>query len=324
LSRNLSTSLGALFESSWSAAKDKELGLFAEDHGYDEIWVNGNIQGRDPFSILAILALETHRVKLGTSVVNPNTRHPLTLASCISTLDDISEGRAILGFGSSYAEALNLIGMDSEKPVEKCREAIAIIRSLLSGSAGEFTGSHYNLSGAKLSFKARPDIKILLGLGTGPLMARLSGEACDGAIFHELADDLLKNVVANVQKSLSKRTIDGFRMLLNTMVSVASTREQAINAIRQQMATFLTPRLARTSSLYHLSDEDAREYVKDFRKIPDEFMQKFAVCGTPDDCLRRLEELNDLGITGIVHRYPSVEGIKNIQNLLIPHVRAKN
>jgi alkanesulfonate monooxygenase SsuD/methylene tetrahydromethanopterin reductase-like flavin-dependent oxidoreductase (luciferase family) len=321
LSQNLNITLGALLESSWPASKDRELARFVEEHGYDEIWVNGNIQGRDPFSILSILSLETQRLKLGTSVVNPSTRHPLTLASSIATLDEISNGRAMLGFGSSYAEALNLIGMEGEKPVEKCREAIEIIRSLLNGNAGEFTGSQYKLVGAKLSFKSRPDIKILLGLGTGPNMAKLAGQSCDGAIFHELAEDLLGNVIANVQGNLSKRHVEGFRMLLNTMVSVGSTREQGIDAIRQQMGIFLTPRLGRTSTLYHLSDEDAREYIKDYRKIPDEFMRKFAICGSVDDCLERLEELRAMGITGIVHRYPSIEGINNVQNLLMPRLK---
>jgi alkanesulfonate monooxygenase SsuD/methylene tetrahydromethanopterin reductase-like flavin-dependent oxidoreductase (luciferase family) len=151
-------------------------------------------------------------------------------------------------------------------------------------------------------------------------MARLAGEYADGAILTELPDGALKNVFANIRKGHSKRNAREFRVLLNSMLSVASSREQAIDAIRQQMAKFLTPRLGRTSELYHLPDEVAREYVSDYRKIPDEFMQEFAICGTVDDCLRKLGHLRDLGITGIVQRYPTPEGIRNFENLLMPHL----
>jgi len=77
-----------------------EIARLAEELGYDSIWVP-EMWGRDALSLLTLLALNTKKVKLGTGIVSVFSRTPALLAQTIATLDEISEGRMILGLGTS-------------------------------------------------------------------------------------------------------------------------------------------------------------------------------------------------------------------------------
>jgi len=74
----------------------------AETLGYDSIWVGDSLLARprhDPLTLLAGVATRTRRVQLGTAVLLPALRNPIVLAQQIATLDQLSEGRIILGVG---------------------------------------------------------------------------------------------------------------------------------------------------------------------------------------------------------------------------------
>src|SRR5580658_10812937 len=74
----------------------------AEAIGYDSLWVGDSILARprhEPLSLLAAVAARTRRAELGTAVLLPALRNPVVLAHQIATLDQISEGRYILGVG---------------------------------------------------------------------------------------------------------------------------------------------------------------------------------------------------------------------------------
>ena len=92
-----------------------ERAKLAEANGYDTLWVADERFYREVYSTLAILAQHTTRVHLGTCVTDPFSRHPALTAMAIATLDEISNQRAILGFGagiSGFAE----LGIVRKKP----------------------------------------------------------------------------------------------------------------------------------------------------------------------------------------------------------------
>jgi len=72
----------------------------AEDSGFSHVWVTDHYNNRNVFAILSILARATNRVKIGTSVTNPFHMNPAVIASAIATINEISNGRAILGIGA--------------------------------------------------------------------------------------------------------------------------------------------------------------------------------------------------------------------------------
>src|SRR5689334_7508305 len=109
-----------------------ERARLAEASGYDTLWVADERFYREVYSILAILAQHTKRVKLGTCVTDPFARHPALTAMAIATLDEISNQRAILGVGAGISGFVEL-GVVRKKPAVAIREMIEVVRALLKG-----------------------------------------------------------------------------------------------------------------------------------------------------------------------------------------------
>src|SRR5499427_10367124 len=105
----------------------------AEELGYDSIWIP-EAWAYEQFQLLTEIAVQTKRIRLATGIANVFSRSPGLLAMSIATLDDISEGRAILGLGTSGKVVVeNFHGMPYRKPLTRLRETVRIVRALLAG-----------------------------------------------------------------------------------------------------------------------------------------------------------------------------------------------
>jgi F420-dependent oxidoreductase-like protein len=105
----------------------------AEDLGYDSIWVP-EAWAYDQFQLLTEIALGTKRIKLATGIANVFSRSPGLLAMSAATLDEISEGRVILGLGTSGRIVVeNFHGVPYDKPLTRLRETVGILRALWRG-----------------------------------------------------------------------------------------------------------------------------------------------------------------------------------------------
>ena len=120
----------------------------AEQLGYDSIWIGDSLLDRprhEPLVMLAGVAARTKRVLLGTGVLLPALRNPVQLAHQVATLDQISEGRIILGIGispdhpGSHAE-FAAVGVPFEKRVGRVLESIRLCRALWTGEPVTWDG----------------------------------------------------------------------------------------------------------------------------------------------------------------------------------------
>jgi coenzyme F420-dependent oxidoreductase len=159
-----------------------EIGRLSEDLGYDSIWVP-EMWGRDAFSLLTILALNTKRVKLGTGIVPVFSRTPAIIAQTIATLDEISEGRMILGLGASGPIVIrDWHGVEFREPLKRTREYVEIIRMVLSGERVNYDGEIFKLKNFRLQFTpVRKRVPIYIA-SLGPKNIQLTGEIADGWI----------------------------------------------------------------------------------------------------------------------------------------------
>ena len=159
-----------------------EIARLVEELGYDSIWVP-EMWGRDAFSLLTLLALNTKKVKLGTGIVSVFSRTPALIAQTIATLDEISEGRMILGLGTSGPIVIkDWHGLDFEKPLQRTTEYVEIIRMILSGERVDYDGEIFKLKNFRLQFTPiRKNIPIYIA-SLGPKNVRLTGELADGWI----------------------------------------------------------------------------------------------------------------------------------------------
>jgi len=105
----------------------------ADELGYDSFWVP-EAWGYDIFQLLTEMALVTKRIKLGTAIVNVFSRSPALIAMSSATIDEISEGRFILGIGTSAPRVVEgFHGRSFAKPLTQTRDVIRVVRTLLAG-----------------------------------------------------------------------------------------------------------------------------------------------------------------------------------------------
>lgn len=138
-----------------------EMARLAEDAGFDSLWTidhfvleypGGGPQGLwECWSLLAALAATTSRVELGPLVTPTSFRNPALLAKMADTIDEISNGRLILGLGAGWLESeYRALGLPFDHRVSRFEEALTIIRTLLREGAIDFEGTYYSARDCEL------------------------------------------------------------------------------------------------------------------------------------------------------------------------------
>jgi alkanesulfonate monooxygenase SsuD/methylene tetrahydromethanopterin reductase-like flavin-dependent oxidoreductase (luciferase family) len=166
---------------------------YAEDHGFDGVWLFDHLAARDDegpvacmesWTLLAALAATTSRVRLGVMMTGVMFRHPSLLAAEAVTVDQVSGGRLEIGIGAaSAADEHREMGFDFPAAAdrsERLEEAVSIVRLLMSGERIDVDGAHYRLDGATYRPlpAQRPHPPIWIGAGgeryTLPVAARVA------------------------------------------------------------------------------------------------------------------------------------------------------
>ncbi len=168
----------------------------AEESGFDGIWTWDHLQGGgaagpapvpECWTLLTALAEATSRVTIGPLVLNAMNRDPGLVANMAATLQEVSEGRLVLGVGAGGSRetpyAAEQLALGRPVPTDRMRrerlvESIAVMRALWSG-AGEFEGAHYQLKAATGFMRPSVTPPIVVG-GFGPKLAALAGTHGDG------------------------------------------------------------------------------------------------------------------------------------------------
>jgi alkanesulfonate monooxygenase SsuD/methylene tetrahydromethanopterin reductase-like flavin-dependent oxidoreductase (luciferase family) len=105
--------------------------VLADEAGLDEVWIADEGVARDPFVVFAAAADRTSHVRMGIGITSPALRHGGAIAATASSLDELTGGRVMLGFGVGGTESLGPFGITIDKPVALVRDAIRVARSVL-------------------------------------------------------------------------------------------------------------------------------------------------------------------------------------------------
>jgi 5,10-methylenetetrahydromethanopterin reductase len=279
----------------------------AEELGYGVVWITDDRLQRDVFEILTAVALRTSRVRLGPGVVNPYSRHPALIATAIATLDEVSDGRAVLGIGAGGTNH-RALGVTRKAPVTAVREAISIVRGLLAGEEVTLTGKVVRAQQARLDFTpVRPHIPIYVGT-RGPLMLELAGAEADGVIVGNVASSAgWRYAVEHIKQgaALQGRELSSIAHTAWVYCCIADDPSKALDAIRPNVATSLAtsrsilPSLGielpqeyeqRMTTTGWSLDRDAVRHAGD--ALPVELLRWFALAGTPAECATALQALH--------------------------------
>ena len=118
--------------------------ILADELGYDSFWVP-EAWGYEAFTVLTEIACKTKRIKLGTSIVNVYSRSPASMAMAAATLDEISEGRLMLGIGTSGARVIEgFHGREFKKPLTSWKDMVKVVKGLLAGKKLNEVGAEMN------------------------------------------------------------------------------------------------------------------------------------------------------------------------------------
>ena len=284
----LFSSAGRVLDESVERAKT------AEQLGYESVWVNQMPDARDHTIVLAAFAMATKKVTLGTGVLPMYTRHPTAMAQMAATLDELSGGRFILGFGISHRVTVEgMWGLKLERPVQAMREYLTIVRSILRDGSVAFEGEQFTARTA-YSGPRRPGLPIMIS-ALNPKMLELAGELADGVVLWMASPAYVRDaVVPHVKAGREKagKSLEGFEIVAAVPVSLTSNRQGAQEVFRQTVQRY-------ASLPFYRSMMDNSGYKEDLAagNITEALMDELGGMGDADQVRDVVRRYRDAGVT---------------------------
>ena len=281
--------------------------------GFSNLWLtDSSLHARNSYAYLTLAATVSPRLLLGTAVTNPLTRHPAITAVAAATVDEISEGRMILGIGAGDRPLLAL-GLQPAR-LASVRSSISAIRALWSGEAVTVDDAAFRLDGAHMRFGARPDIPIYIS-ASGPKMLELAGEVADGVVLLVgLFPEALAWALEQVDRGAAKATRPRPHIAVFAYGAIDDDESVALAAARPIAAWFpqTAPVICEIAGLpATLTDEVRQRYAGgEFQEaadaadlLPDTFVRKVALAGDAAAARERIEAVATAGADSI-HVFP--------------------
>jgi len=288
----------------------------AEALGYDGFWLTEE-SGKEAFAVLAVLAQQTRTMALCTGIINIYSRTPTLIAMGASTIDRLSGGRMRLGLGTGGIGFMQRgHGIDLERPLDRTREYVAIIRRLLSGERVTYEQGHwfrprnFRLREAPV----RKDLEIHLA-ALNPRMTQLAAEIADGFIANCVTEEYLAELREHIRIGAARAGRDPatVKILTLTMTCVDPDSDDAVLAMKKGLALYCaSPHYHHIFGLSGFRQEaehikaiwDAGDFDGAARAMSDAMVQTFTVTGSRDHCRRRLRLYLDNGVYPIIYPVP--------------------
>ena len=257
--------------------------------------------GMENFSMLSVVSQKIQTAKIGSSIINIYSRSPALIAMGAATVDTISNGRLVLGLGTSSIPIIEeLHGYKFEKPIQRMTEYVEIIKLVLSGNQVNFEGKIFSLKHFSLLIKPpRQNIPIYLA-AVNQKMVDLCWQIADGVIFYLRPITEMQNTIKKMQE---KRQIDVACQLITCMSHDA---EKAIEQTKKTLAFYVSVgsiyrEFLANNGFQNETKNIYEEYQKSGLKsnhelVPDSMLEQLAIYGTPDDCIKKLKKFKDAGL----------------------------
>lgn len=306
------------------------LGMGAEDQlkvvqegerlGYDSVW-SAEAYGSDAATVLAWLAAQTTRIKLGSAIFQMPARSPGMTAMTAATIDQLSGGRMLLGIGSSGPQvAEGWHGQRFARQLQRTREYIAVVRMALARERVEFHGETIELPlpdgpGKALKLMISPiqeRIPIYLA-AIGPKNTALAGEIGDGWIPTFFSPEHVAEFRKLLQEGADRagRSLEGFEIAPTVQAYVSDDLEAARDLMRPVLALYVGGMGSRQQNFYNrimvrYGFEAAAKEVQDLylegRKddaaaaLPTDLIDMVTLAGPRDVVRDRLSAFRDAGV----------------------------
>src|SRR3954452_14198792 len=293
----------------------------AEKLGYDSVWT-AEAYGSDAATILGWIPAQTSTIKIGSAIFQMPARSAAMTAMTAATLDQLSEGRMLLGIGSSGPQASEgWHGVRFAKQLQRTREYMEVVRMALRRERAAIDGETLQLPlpdgpGKALKLTIAPvqeQIPIYLA-AIGPKNTALAGEIADGWIPTLLDPEHLSELRENLEEGAQRagRSLDGnFDIAPSVQVFISDDLEKARDALRPFIALYVGGMGSRKQNFYNqlvqrYGFEDAAREVQDLylegkkdeaaAALPGELIDRVSICGPKDVVRERLAKYRDAGV----------------------------
>jgi probable F420-dependent oxidoreductase len=310
-----------------------EVARAAEELGFAGLWTSET--KHDSFLPLAVAANATQKIDLGTSIAIAFSRSPMVTAQIAWDLQDLSDGRFILGLGTQVkAHITRRFSMPWDKPASRLKDYILALRAIWRSFQTEgnlnYEGEFYRHTLMSPFFNPgptdHPEIPIYIA-GVNTRLARLAGELCDGFHVHpfhtpEYVEQVVKPAITE-GAGKEDRSPEDIQLATSVFV-ITGESTQAIEEQREKMraqaAFYASTPTYRTILEVH-GWEDVGEKLSDLAKnknwddmpnlITDEMLRTFAVEAAPDEVGLALKERYEGLIERVSLYLPFVPGEKD-------------
>lgn len=276
-----------------------ELTKRAEKNGFDSAWTFDTPR-RNGYVSLGAMAAVTERIKLAGGVIVAWGRSPTIHATAARDIDEISNGRLILGLGSGTKRQIDYwYSIVVDHPAPQMRELVEMLRMLFASHAGkniDYEGRFYHMKLERYFREAvREQIPIQIA-AVQPRMLQIVGEVGDGLVGHPIFTvPYIKEVVAPaVQRGLDKsgRKREDFELNSYVICSINDDRKKAYVECARTIANYCATR-SYAIMFDHHGWQDAKQPLYDafhahdvdgmVRALPEEMVRSMAIFGTADD-----------------------------------------
>ena len=305
---------GVVLQTDPPAWRVVDLAQRAENYGFRYVWTfDSHLLWQEPYVIYSQVLSATHRATVGPMVTNPATRDLTVTASLFATLNDMFGNRTICGIGRGDSAVRVING----KPVTLAhlREAVRVIRGLANGEAVEYQGARLRLPWAR---ESRLPVWVA---AYGPKALALAGQVADGFILQLADPDITAWSIAAVRKAAADAGRDPGQvkicvaapayvtdgtpghldhalaqcrwfggMVGNHIADIVARYGSQGAAVPQALSDYIAGRESYDYNAHGKAGSSQTDFV------PDEVTRRFCLIGPVEEQVRRLRELEQLGV----------------------------
>src|SRR5215211_7066892 len=300
----------------------------AERAGYESVWA-AESYGSDVVSVLAWLAAQTETIKLGGAIMQVPARAPAAAAMAGCTIDALSGGRFIFGFGPSGPQVSEgWYGVPYPRPWGRTREYIEIVRQIVAREGRlEYRGEHYQLpieagtgegKALKLNFHPiRNHIPIFVG-AIGRKSVEMAAEICDGWIpIFSSPDAFMSTWGEHLGAGFEKggRSREDLEISPTLQIGIDGDLDAARGMVKAGLLLYLGGMGSRDTNFYvdlthrfgfgEVADEVQSLYLDGKREeayaaLPDELVDATSLVGSEDEVRERIAKYEEIGVDRLI------------------------
>ncbi len=322
--------------------QSENLARRVEETGWDGLYfADTQCLSGDIYSAMCLAAKATTRLKVGTAVTNPVTRHPAVTASAIATVQVESDGRAVLGIGRGDS-SLGYIGQ-KPAPATLLETYIDQLQRYLRGDPVSLDG--FESRNVWIQATGQPKVPVDVA-ATGPRVISLGARLADRVTFALGADaPRIRRAMEAARSARESAGLDADELSLGAYINVACHDDikQARAIIKGSTGTFAHFTGMSNASQEGLEDSEIYRQIGEnydmanhasgaaghMKSVPDEFISRFAVTGPASYCVDRLGQLIELGLDRLVlltesrdaDREQTASSVERLASEVIPQLR---